>query len=438
MKLEGLFIMSTEELERVTTIQRVIDKKITQTIAAQHLGLTVRQIKRLVKKFKLNGSQGLISKRRGQPSNHKYSKDKIEEIKTLITRHYYDFGPTFAAEKLFQLHNIKISKETLRTLMIEWGFWKAKKQKIVPIHPLRDRRPCFGELIQIDGSPHDWFEGRGPECCLLVAIDDATSQLCALHFEPSETTAGYFKLMSKHINQHGIPLATYNDKHGIFRINLPNASEESETQFSRAMRQLDIEVICAHSPEAKGRVERANQTLQDRLIKEMRLRGINDIETANAFLPTYIKAHNKRFAVTPLNPENVHRQEKPKDELLNLIFSFHEERKLSKNLEFSYKNMIYQIKTNTKGYRLRHTTVTVCEDLDGQVSIVHQGKILDYSCHKRARANPDIINAKELNKKINTVRKQTQYKPKANHPWRFFVINPEKAELKAQKNACKA
>ena len=145
-------------------------------------------------------------------------------------------------------------------------------------------------------------------------------------------------------------------------------------------------------------------------------------------MPKAHKVHNERFAVTPLNPENIHRQEKPKDELLNLIFSFHEERKLSKNLEISYNNMIYQIKTNTKGYRLRHATVTVCEDLGGQVSIVYQGKILDYSCHKRARPNPDIVNAKELNKKINKVRKRTQYKPSANHPWRFFVINPERVE----------
>lgn len=350
MHEKGLLTMSTKEVERLSTIQRVIDKKITQVIASEHLGLTVRQVKRLVKQYKRDGALGLISRQRGQPSNRKYTLAKIEAIKQLIETHYYDFGPKFAAEKLIELHGIKVSKETLRQWMIEWGLWKAKRKKSVQLHPLRDRRPCFGELVQIDGSPHDWFEGRGPECCLLVAIDDATSRLCSLHFEPSETTAGYFKLMRQYIAVHGLPLATYNDKHGIFRINLPNAHEESETQFGRAMRQLDVEIICANTPEAKGRVERANQTLQDRLIKEMRLRGICDIESANAYLPIYIKEHNARFAVEPLNSENVHRIELPEPQVLDLIFSFQEDRKLTKNLELSYNNMIYQIKTNTKGY----------------------------------------------------------------------------------------
>lgn len=332
------------------------------------------------------------------------------------------------------MHGIKVSKETLRQWMIEWGLWKAKRKKSVQLHPLRDRRPCLGELAQIDGSPHDWFEGRGPECCLLVAIDDATSRLCSLHFEPSETTAGYFKLMRKYIAVHGLPLATYNDKHGIFRINLPNAQEGSETQFGRAMRQLGVEIICANTPEAKGRVERANQTLQDRLIKEMRLRGISDIESANAYLPIYIREHNAHFAVPPLNHEDAHQKELPESEVLDLIFSFHEDRKLSKNLELSYNNMIYQIKTNTKGYRLRHATVTVCEDLNGVVTIVHNGKLLDYTCHVRARPNPEIIDSKQLAPKMEYIKSSRKpFKPASNHPWRHFVINPVKAAMNAIK-----
>lgn len=430
MNQEGLFLMSSKEVERVTTIQRVIDKKITQAIAADHLGITVRQIKRLVKKYKESGALGLVSKQRGQASNRKYTDKKIATIKELVETHYYDFGPKFAAEKLIKYHGIKVSKETLRQWMIEWGLWKAKNKKPVCLHPLRARRPCYGELVQIDGSPHDWFEGRGPECCLLVAIDDATSRLGSLHFEPTETTAGYFKLMRKYIDIHGLPLATYNDKHGIFRINLPNASEDSETQFGRAMRQLEIEIICANTPEAKGRVERANQTLQDRLIKEMRLRGICDIESANAYLPTYIQEHNAHFAVEPLNAEDVHRNELPTPEVLDLIFSFHEERKLTKNLELSYNNMIYQIKTNTKGYRLRHATVTVCEDLNGIINIAHRGRILEYTRHVRAQHNPEIIDSKQLPLKMNAIKlAPKKFKPKANHPWRHFVINPAKAVM---------
>lgn len=432
MNQKELLIMSTKEVERVTAIQRVIDKKITQAVASQQLGLTVRQIKRLVRQYKQAGPSGLVSKQRGQPSNRKFTAQETKLIKALVETHYYDFGPKFASEKLCESHNITVSKETLRQWMIEWGLWQAKRKKQVQLHPLRDRRPCFGELVQIDGSPHDWFEGRGPACCLLVAIDDATSRLCSLHFEPSETTAGYFKLMRKYIDIYGLPLATYNDRHGIFRINLPNASEESETQFGRAMRQLGVEIICAKTPEAKGRVERANQTLQDRLIKEMRLLGICDIESANAYLPSYIAKHNALFAVDPLNEADVHCKELPTPDVLDLIFSFHEERKLTKNLELSYNNMIYQIKTNTKGYRLRYATVTVCEDLNGVVTLVCHGKILDYTCHIRAKHNPDIVDAKQLALKVESIKPERKpFKPAPDHPWRHFVIDPAKAAMRA-------
>jgi len=422
------------ELERLSVIQKIVDKNLTQVLAAKHLGLTDRQVRRLVKAYKLYGVEGLTSKQRGQIGNRKYTDEKIEAIKTLVIKHYYDFGPKFATEKLYEKHAIKINKETLRQWMVEWGLWKAKRQKQAQIHPQRERRDCFGELVQIDGSPHPWFEERGPKCCLLVAIDDATSQLCSLHFERTETTAGYFKLMHKYIVEHGIPLATYSDRHGIFRINLPTAQEDTETQFSRAACQLGIEVICARSPEAKGRVERANQTLQDRLVKEMRLLGISDIESANAYLPTYIKDHNRRFAVEARNSVSAHRKDLPTKEEMNLIFSYQDERKISKNLEISYENMIYQIKTNTKGYRLQHAVVTVCKDLNDVVTLVCQGKILDYTCHERAKRNATIVDAKQLGSKMDAIKNNAKkYTPPANHPWRHFIINPTATEIYAEK-----
>jgi len=425
--------MSTTELERLSLIRKVSDKCLTQALAAQQLGLTVRQVKRLVRKYKQHGTEGLISKQRGQASNNKSSDEKIEEIKKLVVTHYYDFGPKFAAEKLQEKHGINVSKETLRKLMIGWGLWKAKRQKLVKAHPQRERRECYGELIQIDGSPHDWFEGRGAKCCLLVAIDDATSQLCNLHFEPSETTAGYFKLMRKYIELHGIPLATYSDKHGIFRINMPTATEDAETEFSRAARELGIEVICAHSPQAKGRVERANQTLQDRLVKELRLLNISDIETANAFLPIFIKDHNNRFAVEARSIEDAHRKDLPTNDILNLIFSFKDERIITKNLEIRYEGVIYQIKTKTTGYRLRHAKVNIYKDLNGVITIMRQGKVLDYIRHDKAKRNPVIIDSKELGPKLDSIKRYTAHKPKADHPWRNYVINPAKAAMNALK-----
>ena len=426
--------MSAKELERLSVVQKITDKCLTQALGAQQLGLTVRQVKRLVRKYKQHGAEGLVSKQRGQVSNNKFSEQKIENIKKLVSMNYHDFGPKFAAEKLTEKHGIKISKETLRQWMVDWGLWQAKRQKQAKIHPQRDRRDCYGELIQIDGSPHSWFEDRGPKCCLLVAIDDATSRLCSLHFEATETTAGYFKLMRKYINNYGIPLATYSDRHGIFRINLPTAGEETETQFGRAARQLGIEVICAHSPQAKGRVERANKTLQDRLVKELRLLGISDIETANAYLPTFLEDHNSRFAVNAKSSENAHRTLLPTNEEMNLIFSYQDDRTISKNLEISYENVIYQIKTNTTGYRLRHSIVTVCKDLNEVITLVCRGKILDYTCHKRAKRNADIVDAKQLGAKLDLISNHAKgHTPSGNHPWRHFIINPIKTEIYAQK-----
>jgi hypothetical protein len=241
--------------------------------------------------------------------------------------------------------------------------------------------------------------------------------------------------MRKYITEHGLPLATYSDRHGIFRINLPNASEDTETQFGRAARELGIEVICARSPEAKGRVERANQTLQDRLIKEMRLLGISDIEAANAYLPTYIKDHNKRFSVAAKSTEDAHRKELPSTEILDLLFSHQSGRKLTKNLEISYKNVIYQVVTNTKGYRLQHAMVTVSEDLNGVITILRQGKALAYRRHDRAKKNADIVDAKELDSKLDPIKHTVKkYIPPADHPWRHYVVNPINTEIYAQKS----
>jgi hypothetical protein len=240
--------------------------------------------------------------------------------------------------------------------------------------------------------------------------------------------------MRKYITKYGIPLATYSDRHGIFRINLPNASEDTETQFSRAARELGIEVICARSPEAKGRVERANQTLQDRLIKEMRLLGISDIEAANAYLPTYMEDHNKRFSVVAKSTEDVHRKELPNQAILDLIFSYQDERKLTKNLEISYNNVIYQVKTHTTGYRLQHATVTVCEDLDGVITILRQGKVLEHTRHDRAKKNADIVDAKTLVAKLDSIKPPAKkYIPPADHPWRHYIINPINTEIYAAK-----
>ena len=421
----GLLTMSIQEIERITIIKQISEKQLKQCAGAKLLTLTTRQVRRLIKAYRCGGSAAIISKHRGRKSNNQHSAPIKEKIKKLIQLYYSDFGPTFAAEKLRECHQLVVNKETLRQWMMEWELWKVKRQKKIKLHQSRERRMCFGELVQIDGSSHDWFEGRAEKCCLLVFIDDATSQVLHLRFEPAETTAGYFHAIHAYLKQHGKPVAFYSDKHSIFRINAPNAVEEAQTQFERAMETLGIEIICANSPQAKGRVERVNQTLQDRLVKELRLMGINTIETANAFLPKFIVDLNQRFAVEPTSQINAHRECDLSDEELNSILSFHYTRKLSKNLELSYENTIYQIKTTGKGYALRHANVTVQEHLNGQITLSYKGRQLEYTTYHKKKKTAEIISEKQLNQKIDTVIKKNlkikcfiKRAPKINHPWR--------------------
>jgi len=298
---EAYITMSHKELDRLEIIQAVAGKQLKQLEAARRLGLSVRQVKRLVQRYRDEGAAGLVSRRRGRRANNALADGVRQAVLALVRKHYADFGPTLACEKLAERHGHLLSVETLRQWMIADGLWAPKRRRQARIHPRRPRRPCLGELVQIDGSPHDWFEGRGPRCTLIVFIDDATGRLMALRFAPAETTQAYMETLAQHLEQHGRPVALYSDKHSIFRVNRPDREGEL-TQFSRALKTLDIAPIHANSPQAKGRVERANQTLQDRLVKELRLRGIDDIDAANDFLPAFMADYNARFAVAPQTP----------------------------------------------------------------------------------------------------------------------------------------
>ncbi len=412
----GLLTMNNDEIDRVAIIKRIVDKQLKQREGGALLELSCRQIRRWVKEYRKHGAAGLISKKRGRVSNCYKGDPFKEQVRQLVSHHYYDFGPTFAAEKLLEMHGLKISKERLRQWMIEWKLWRAKREK-VNIHQSRERRACFGELIQIDGSHHDWFEGRGPKCCLLVFIDDATSQLVGLRFEKSETTAGYFRLTREYIEHYGQPVTVYSDRDSIFRINCPGMLKGEETQFGRAMRELGIKSICANSPQAKGRVERANKTLQKRLVRELRLRNINDMDSANAFLATFIEDFNRRFAKEARDSINKHRGYLPLKGMLDLIFSFQETRVITKNLEMSYGEHIYQIQAAGKERRLQRTKITVCEDLNGQVILLHEEKQLEYTTIKKEKQTAKIVPLKQLDEVINR-RGGATTTPAANHPWR--------------------
>jgi transposase len=298
--VDQLLHMSAKELSRLEIIQKLADKRMSQKEAAEQLRRSVRQVKRILRAYRQEGAQGLVSKRRGRPSNHSLREEVKQKVLDLLKDKYSGFRPTLAHEKLVEKEGLKISDESVRQLMLAEELWKPKKAGALVAHQLRERRACFGELVQIDGSPYNWFEGSAPACTLLVFIDDATGRLVQLLFVESESFFSYAQAAEGYFTRYGKPEAFYSDKHGIFRVNQPSCgTSHAQTQFGRAMQELDIQIICANTPQAKGRVERAIQTLQDRLPKEMRLRQLSSWDEGNAYLPEFMADFNGRFAIQP-------------------------------------------------------------------------------------------------------------------------------------------
>jgi transposase len=408
--------MSNNELTRLEVMQRLKEKRLTQKEAARMLKISTRQVKRLFSAYKKHGPKGLVSKRRGKPSNNRLSAKLVQKAIDLIYERYRDFGPTLAHEKLTELHGLRLSKESVRRIMIAIEIWKPKKARKLITHQLRERRSCFGELVQIDGSEHAWFEKRGPKCTLLVFIDDATGRLLELRFVPRETFFAYSEVARQYFECYGKPLAFYSDKHGIFRVNQPQTIGKGDglTQFGRAMQELDIQIICANTPQAKGRIERANKTLQDRLVKELRLRGISDMETGNAYLPEFLEDYNRRFAVLPRSSHDAHRP-LLSTENLDQILTRQVTRILSKNLTIQYNKVIYQVQTNRPGYALRNAQVIVCENSKGDISILYRGKPLEYCLYHKPVRQAEVVTTKTLDHQLRQPKS-----PAANHPWRQY------------------
>lgn len=412
--MDELLTMSKRELTRLEVMQRLKEKRLTQEEAAQLLGISTRQVKRLWRAYREKGAKGLVSGRRGRPSNNRLDAGVTQQALALIQEKYADFGPTLAHEKLSEVHKIPLSRESVRRIMIAEGIWKPKRAKQPPLHQMRERRACYGELVQIDGSDHKWFEDRGPRCSLLVYVDDATGQLLELWFVPHESFFGYCEASRHYFERCGKPVAFYSDKHGIFRVN----SEQTiglgsgMTQFGRAMQELDVQIICANSPQAKGRVERANQTLQDRLVKELRLRGISDLAAANAYLPEFREDYNRRFAVAPRSTHDAHRP-LLKSENLDLIFTHQKTGTLSKDLTVQSKKIIYQVQSDRPGYALRKAQVTVCENAKGEVTILYKDKPLAYTIYHKPARQAEVVDTKSIDRHLRVPKP-----PAPDHPWR--------------------
>ncbi len=414
--MDQLLTMSIRELTRLEVMQRLKERHLRQHEASRILGISVRQIKRLFRAYKDQGPPGLISRRRGKPSNNRLDPQVEQKAIDLIYEHYRDFGPTLAHEKLTEKHDLRLSRESVRRIMISEDWWKPKRAKQPETHQMRERRACFGELVQIDGSDHEWFEGRGPRCTLLVYIDDATGQLGELWFVPEETFFGYCEASRHYFERFGKPVAFYSDKHGIFRVNQPRplGTTSGLTQFGRAMQELEVEIICANSPQAKGRIERANQTLQDRLVKELRLQGISDIDSANVFLSEFRQDYNRRFAVAPRSNHDAHRPLLI-NENLDIVLTHQENRTLSKNLTIQFNHVIYQIQSKRPDYAMRKAQVTACENAQGEITILYKNNPLAYTIYQKSPRQAEVVDTKTLDRHIKTPKS-----PPANHPWRHY------------------
>jgi hypothetical protein len=361
-----------KDLDRLKTIQAVIDRDMKPGIAAQRLGMSVRQIERLVIRYRADGPVGLISRHRHRTGNRALKAPLAERIIGILREQYADFGPTLAAEKLQRRHGIAIAKETVRQLQIASGLWIPRKLRPPKVQQPRARRACLGELIQIDGCDHRWFEDRGPACTALVYVDDATSRLMVVRFCGTESTFAYFEATREYIEQYGKPLAFYSDKASVFRINNASAVKgPGYTQFGRALYELNIDGICANTPSAKGRVERAHLTLQDRLVKELRLEGIASVEAANAFMPRFIDDYNAHFGKEPREAHDAHRALRA-DEELELIFCWRELRKVTKALTLHYERKLYLL--------------AIFQYPDGRVEIRVGGEALPYSLYDKLGA----------------------------------------------------
>ena len=412
--------MTTIERLRLTVIEELIEGRINGTTAANRLNLSVRQIKRLKVKFKKYGHDGLIHGARGKQGLRKTDISLENNIVRIIRKNYHDFGPTMAWEKLQEVHSIVLSDETIRAIMIRNNIWKSKKRKRSQYFCWRDRRASYGQLQQFDGSYHDWFEGRNPllpEACLLASIDDATGKITQAVMGVNESVTAVFSFWMEYVKTNGIPSEIYLDKFSTYKINHKEATDNIElmTQFKRAMRQLGTNLIFANTPQAKGRIERLFQTLQDRLIKEMRLAHINTIEEANIFLKDkFIHWYNGRYAVIPKSDNNCHRKLDISTALkLKSIFAKHSIRGINNDFTIQYKTKWYQLKQIQPTTVFKTDKVLIEERPNGTIKIKYKDHYLNFF---ELPEKPLKVTSSPI---VLTEHKSNWIPPK-DHPWRQF------------------
>lgn len=409
MEAERMILMSREDLKRLKILEQAVGKKIRQRKAAEWLGLSERQVRRLIQRTRIEGAKGLAHRLRGKTSNRRYAENFREKVLGKYRERYEGFGPTLAVEKLEEREKIQMSRETLRKWLMAEGWWK-RGRKVRERHEWRERKECFGEMVQADGSHHDWLEGRGPKLVLMGYSDDATGNVFG-RFYDYEGVMPAMDSFWRYVKLYGLPLSLYMDRHTTYQPNSGRLKvseelegrEKSVTEFGRALEELGVKLIPAYSPQAKGRIERLFGTFQDRLIKEMRLEGIQTKEEANRFLERYLPKYNRRFSVKAKNEVNAH-SAVPRSICLEQALSIQTKHVVRNDQTIRHDHRFYQIMG-----RERFKEVVFEERVDGKTSITHEGRELEY---RKVEPRPK----QEEVKKISKLRKL--WKPPMSHPYK--------------------
>ena len=424
--------MSERDLKRIEVLTEILAGRRTVESGAAMMGLAWRQTFRLLARYKELGGASVIHQARGRASNRQMTPGVRQYAVELVRSKYADFGPTLAAEVLFEKHGVKVGRETLRRWLIADGLWLSRKQRRT-FHQPRLRRESYGELVQIDGSEHRWFEQRGEPCTLLVFIDDATSKLMQLLFVPSESTASYFQALRGYLKEHGCPVAFYSDKHSVFRVNRPDAKGGAGmTQFGRALAELNIEILCANSSQAKGRVERANRTLQDRLVKELRIENVSSIDAGNAFLPGFMSRFNERFAVGPAKSNDLHQVLRLKPSRLQDILCHREQRYVGAQLSFHYERKQIILERSEVSEELAGEYVELYDFFDRSLEVRWKGMLLPYRVFSKDQrvSHTAIVENKRLGHALTIVKAQQDLKRETK-----VMTNSEKTGYKKNPRA---
>ena len=409
MTEKDIIIMSQKELKKLHVVRKLFDKRLKQAQAAGLLGLSIRQVRRIIKRIREEGDKGIAHRSRGKPSNRALSNALRSKVIKLYRDKYWDFGPTLANEKLFEIDKIKIGDQTLRNWLMEDKAWEVS-YKHRKHRKWRERKHHFGEMLQGDGSHHDWFEGRGPACVLMGYIDDATGAVFA-RFYGYEGTMPAIDSFKKYIRNYGIPHSLYMDNHSTYKSQAkPSIEDELAgrnplSQFERGVKELDIKFIHARSPQAKGRIERLFKTFQDRLVKEMRLAGVRSIEEGNRFLRGYLPKYNKRFSVDPLERGDMHRPLLPEMDIDSHL-CVKTDRVLRNDFTVAHRKKLYQIISKTRAKK-----VTVEERVTGRIIISYKGESLGYKEISQNSGRKQV-----LKKELRGIKKK--YIPPMEHPWK--------------------